>query len=500
MREIAVLKKLDHPNIVRLLEVINPPKSSYIMMVMEYMERGVVLETKGQSGFARLPEGVALEYFRQVCSGLDYLHFHGIKHGDLKPENLLLASDNQVKIGDFGSCSVITDTTISRNISRTPAFQAPECIDKSTISSVCLFCLVFGRLPFAGSCVLNMNHEILKGVVDYSLNTSVSPLLIDLLKSIFVADPHARISLQGIMSHPWVCSSGEAPLISVFSLPDQVPAHISVSAEEEQNAIAQPSLASLIRAKLKEKQYEDGRIIFTEGDEAHCIYMIMSGVVELITHTRTSDAGEAGRALEELCSIKDRGSIGSLTVDLDDSFNLENETAEETGVVPSESDGKLHISRERADELRKRRKKLMFGDYTEYVVEVKGPGQMCGEVSLDRSFGTQEDSRPVEVSLHKHSARCKGPVTVVTLTEANFLTALLQVHGGNRNSSEAKPCLSHESASMLLMQELKSTRRQSTTLSRPTSPGLIHHTLSSPPKTMSPRHLQAAPTSSTLYL
>lgn len=53
MREIAVLKRLDHPNVVRLHEIIDPPGSGYIMMVMEYMDDGPVINMEGQSGFER---------------------------------------------------------------------------------------------------------------------------------------------------------------------------------------------------------------------------------------------------------------------------------------------------------------------------------------------------------------------------------------------------------------------------------------------------------------
>ncbi len=84
MREIAVLKKLDHPNVVKLHEVIDPPGASHMMLVMEYMERGPVLETKGQTGFGSFPERIARDYFRQACAGLDYLHYHNVVHGDLK--------------------------------------------------------------------------------------------------------------------------------------------------------------------------------------------------------------------------------------------------------------------------------------------------------------------------------------------------------------------------------------------------------------------------------
>jgi len=60
MREIAVLKKLDHPNIVKLHEIIDSPSATYLMLVMEYMEQGPVLDTKGQTGFARYANRVCL--------------------------------------------------------------------------------------------------------------------------------------------------------------------------------------------------------------------------------------------------------------------------------------------------------------------------------------------------------------------------------------------------------------------------------------------------------
>lgn len=77
-REIAILKKLDHPNVVKLFEVIDPPGSQYMMLVMEFLEKGPVLQTHNQSGFDSLPEEVAADYFRQAVLGLEYLHFHKV--------------------------------------------------------------------------------------------------------------------------------------------------------------------------------------------------------------------------------------------------------------------------------------------------------------------------------------------------------------------------------------------------------------------------------------
>ncbi len=69
---------------VRLHEVIDPPGSSYLMMVMEYCEGGCVMETRQQTGLTPLGEEAAREFFRQACQGLDYLHYNNVIHGDLK--------------------------------------------------------------------------------------------------------------------------------------------------------------------------------------------------------------------------------------------------------------------------------------------------------------------------------------------------------------------------------------------------------------------------------
>ena len=84
--------------------MIDPPGSQYMMLVMEYLEKGPVLQTTNQDGFEQLPEEVAADYFRQAVSGLDYLHYHKVVHGDIKPENLLVSSSGELKISDFG-CS-----------------------------------------------------------------------------------------------------------------------------------------------------------------------------------------------------------------------------------------------------------------------------------------------------------------------------------------------------------------------------------------------------------
>lgn len=100
MREIAIMKRLNHPNVVKLYEVINDPNEDRLFLVMEYMENGAV--QKDSRNLESLPEAIVRKYLRDVLAGLEYLHTQRVIHRDLKPENLLVAQDGTVKISDFG--------------------------------------------------------------------------------------------------------------------------------------------------------------------------------------------------------------------------------------------------------------------------------------------------------------------------------------------------------------------------------------------------------------
>lgn len=89
LREIEILKQLEHPNIVRLEEVIDDPGEDRIYIVEQWLEQGPVMEEDAPP----LPQAEARDVLLHVCAGLAYLHEQGVVHGDVKPGNLLRGAD-----------------------------------------------------------------------------------------------------------------------------------------------------------------------------------------------------------------------------------------------------------------------------------------------------------------------------------------------------------------------------------------------------------------------
>jgi len=104
-REIAIMKKLKHPNIVQLHEIMDSSKHNRLFLVMQYVDGGPVMDDNLQ-GNAPMAENKARDLFGQLMKGLEYLHFHGIVHRDIKPSNLLVTKTGLLKINDFGVSAI----------------------------------------------------------------------------------------------------------------------------------------------------------------------------------------------------------------------------------------------------------------------------------------------------------------------------------------------------------------------------------------------------------
>ena len=203
-REIRLHQSLDHPHIVKLHDYLEDADCLYL--VLEYAARGSLFQHLQQSPV--LSEPLARHYFLQTCLGVQYLHSHDVIHRDIKPENLLVTASYDVKICDFGSCSLGSET--SSAFGGTLDYLAPEVVAGTVHSfavdiwalGVLLFELVHGRAPFNAEGKSEKCKQILS--LAYTCDPALSSSLQALIRSLLRAVPQHRLSLSDILAHPWV--------------------------------------------------------------------------------------------------------------------------------------------------------------------------------------------------------------------------------------------------------------------------------------------------------
>jgi len=217
-REIAVLKKLDHPNVVKLVEVLDDPVEDHLYLVFELLERGQVLEVPTEKP---LSEDEAWTYFRDVIMGIEYLHYQRIIHRDIKPANLLLSESGRVQIADLGVCNEFdgSDAFLS-STAGTPAFTAPEALSEQRSGfsgkaadiwsmGITLFAFVYGHVPFFDDNIVGLYSKIRHQDFEFPTSPVISEELKDLIRRMLTKDPNNRISLPEIKHHSWVTKNGQ---------------------------------------------------------------------------------------------------------------------------------------------------------------------------------------------------------------------------------------------------------------------------------------------------
>ncbi|XP_049863976.1 serine/threonine-protein kinase MARK2-like isoform X21 [Schistocerca gregaria] len=206
-REVRIMKMLDHPNIVKLFQVIETEKTLYL--VMEYASGGEVFDYLVLHG--RMKEKEARAKFRQIVSAVQYCHQKKIIHRDLKAENLLLDSEMNIKIADFGFSNEFTPGNKLDTFCGSPPYAAPELFQGKKYDGpevdvwslgVILYTLVSGSLPFDGSTLRELRERVLRG--KYRIPFYMSTDCENLLKKFLVLNPAKRASLENIMKDKWM--------------------------------------------------------------------------------------------------------------------------------------------------------------------------------------------------------------------------------------------------------------------------------------------------------
>ncbi|KZL70675.1 CAMKK/META protein kinase [Colletotrichum tofieldiae] len=224
--EIAIMKKLNHPNLVQLIEVLDDPEEDSLYMVLEMCKKGVVMKVGLNEKAKPYGEDLCRYWFRDLILGIEYLHEQGVIHRDIKPDNLLLTEDDVLKIVDFGVSEMFEKPGEGMKTAKSagsPAFLAPElCVVRhgdvdgraADIWSmgVSLYCLRYGKIPFEHEGVLEMYEAIKTESPD--LPEDEDPDFVDLMSRILEKDPQKRIKMSELREHPWVTKKGTDPLLS----------------------------------------------------------------------------------------------------------------------------------------------------------------------------------------------------------------------------------------------------------------------------------------------
>lgn len=220
-KEIAIMKKLSHPNCVRMYEVIDDPSQSKLYLRLEYVEGGQCMPSN--NGTKPLPIATAQKYFVDLVNGLEYLHHNHILHRDLKPENLLVDAEGALKLADFGVSQHFgggdgDDDDMINKSAGTPAFMPPECCVPGAFhgrladiwsAGISLYFMVHGKCPFVCPNVLQLYDMIKDDPIVY--DEKLPPDCLDILKKILEKDPAKRLTMAGIKAHPFYTAACPEP-------------------------------------------------------------------------------------------------------------------------------------------------------------------------------------------------------------------------------------------------------------------------------------------------
>ena len=270
MREIAILKKCNHKNIIKLYEILHDNKKNKLYLILEYVQNGTIMiynedeDTfqinehfyKNNDPNSDYTEDEIRKIIRQIILGIDYLHNNGVIHRDIKPDNILLNENNKVKITDFNLSALLTNSKediITKGNLGTKYFRAPEvCKDENENENsnnmyihgkpldiwalgVVSYLLAYKKLPFVASeesenpidlynVIINKNYEI--------PNNRMSKGFIDFLSKCLNKNPYKRITITEIKKLDWINEKG-------YELPNiKLPPKIEVSINEIKGSIS----------------------------------------------------------------------------------------------------------------------------------------------------------------------------------------------------------------------------------------------------------------------
>ncbi|XP_017019340.1 ovarian-specific serine/threonine-protein kinase Lok isoform X2 [Drosophila kikkawai] len=250
LNEAKIMKNLSHPCVVRMHDIVDKPDAVY--MVLEFMRGGDLLNRIISKKL--LTEETSKLYFYQMCHAVKYLHDRGITHRDLKPDNVLLETNDEdtlLKVSDFGLSKFVQKDSVMRTLCGTPLYVAPEVLitggreaytRKVDIWSlgVVLFTCLSGTLPFSDEYGSSAAEQIKKGKFAYRHPAwkGVSQRAKLLINQMLIVDPAKRPSIDDVLQCSWLRDA------AMLQKAKQLMKIESMDIEEENNFLEPPTKRS----------------------------------------------------------------------------------------------------------------------------------------------------------------------------------------------------------------------------------------------------------------
>ncbi|XP_047513228.1 uncharacterized protein LOC125055060 isoform X5 [Pieris napi] len=318
-REIAIMKRLRNPHIVKLYQVMESTHTLYL--VTEYAPNGEIFDHLVSRG--RMPESEAARAFAQMVAAVGYCHANGVVHRDLKAENLLLDKDMNIKLADFGFSNEYTSGSPLSTWCGSPPYAAPELFEgrqydgpKADIWSlgVVLYVLVCGALPFDGGTLSELRSVVVSG--KFRIPYFMSQDCEHLIRHMLVVEPDRRLTLRAVGRHRWLRTHCNTLTAQTYELSDgHCACHVGVNDTSigASSALAQmltlPGLThEIIQQSVEEERFDHISAIYhllvdkhTQKDEIAQIDSLESnlGLPLDLTSCKNEVEGEESMEAEE---------------------------------------------------------------------------------------------------------------------------------------------------------------------------------------------------------
>ena len=205
--EINTMMKLKHDNIVKLYDTIKTEK--YICLVIDYCDGEDLNKYIKKNG--RISEKQTKIFMTQIASGLYYLYSLNLIHRDLKPHNILLSKNGNIKIADFGFVKDYTENSMFDTLCGSPIYMAPEILQHKKYDAkvdlwsigIILYEMLSAEPPFMASNHIQLLKTIETTKFKFQKNIIISTDCINIIESLLVVNPVERISFDDFFNHPF---------------------------------------------------------------------------------------------------------------------------------------------------------------------------------------------------------------------------------------------------------------------------------------------------------